>query len=109
MYIKLILIVALLFSDAAWSASIGWAVPISVLQEQDVLHVEFAPNAPKSGLPSCATRTFINVTTDAGKVRASLALAAFAAQKEVYVYLEDNITSCRWSSSVPSTWIRVKN
>ncbi len=79
------------------------------MQESDVLHVEFDGTAARRGLPDCATRTYIDLTTDHGRVRASLALTAFAAGKEVYFSINDNISSCQWSSSVPNNWLRVKN
>ena len=97
------------FISNASAASFGYAVPISVLQESNVLHVEFDAAAPRSGLPSCASRTYIDLTTNGGKVRASLALTAFAAGKEVFFYISDGITSCQWSSSVPNNWLRVRN
>ena len=86
----------------------GWAVPTSLLQEGDVLQVEFSDSAPRQGLPSCATRTFIDLTTDGGKVRASLVLAAYAAQHEVYAKINDGLTTCRFASSVENTWIRIR-
>jgi len=91
------------------AANIGWAIPKSVLQEGNVLHVEFEPSAPKQGLPSCATRTYFDITTEAGKVRASIALTAFASNKEVYAHIQDGLTNCGWASSVPNLWIRVRN
>lgn len=96
-------------STGAGAASFGWAVPISMLQEANVLHVEFAATAARSGLPSCASRTYIDLTTDAGKVRASLALTAFAAGKEVFFSMSDDIVGCQWSSSVPNNWLKVRN
>jgi len=90
------------------AASIGYAIPTSLLQESNVLHVEFAPDAPKTGLPSCASRTYIDLSTDAGKTRAAIAIAAFNEGREVYVYIADGLTTCSWSSSVPNNWIRVR-
>jgi len=107
---KIILFLGLaILSTSTSAANFGWAVPKSMLQESTVLHVEFDATAVRSGLPDCASRTFIDVTTEAGKVRASLALTAFAAGKEVFFYISDGITNCQWSSSVPNNWLRVKN
>lgn len=97
------------FMNNVSAASFGWAIPKGVLQEANVLHVEFDTSAIRSGLPACATRTYIDITTDAGKVRASLALTAFAAGKEVYFYISDGIVNCEWSSSIPNKWLRVRN
>ncbi|MAY39871.1 MAG: hypothetical protein CMN82_13810 [Spongiibacter sp.] len=95
-------------SGLANAASFGWAVPKSVLQEAGILHVEFGTAAPRTGLPGCAVRTFIDVSTDAGRMRASLALTAFAAKKEVWVEVDDEITGCQWGTSVPNKWIRAR-
>ena len=99
----------IIISSDSGAASFGWAVPTSILQENVVLHIEFDTTATRNGLPSCATRTYIDITTEAGKVRASLALTAFAAGKEVYFYINDGITNCTWSSSVPNKWLKVRN
>ena len=107
---KLIIFTCLFtITSIANAASFGWAVPSSVLQESNVLHVEFAPTATRSGLPECASRTYIDLSTDVGKVRASLALTAFAAGKEMFFYISDGLTSCQWSTSVPNNWLRVRN
>jgi len=107
---KVILVIGMaIFLSNTNAASFGWAVPKSVLQESNVLHVEFDATATRSGLPGCATRTYIDLTTEAGKVRASLALTAFAAGKEVFFYISDGMASCQWSSSVPNNWLRVRN
>ena len=107
---KKIILLLLLFLiwEQTNAASFGWAVPVGVLQESTVLHVHFDSNVPRSGLPECATRTYIDLTTEAGRVRASLAIAAFAAGKEVFFYIEDGLTSCGWSSSVPNRWLSVR-
>ena len=95
-------------SDLVSAANFGWAIPKSVLQEAEVLHVEFGAAAPRTGLPDCAVRTFIDISTDAGRVRASLALTAFAAKKEVWVEVGDEVVGCRWGTSVPNKWIRAR-
>jgi hypothetical protein len=97
-----------LLSANTHAASFGYAIPSSLLQESNVLHVEFDSNAPRSGLPSCATRTYIDLSTDAGKVRAEMVIAAFNQGREVFAVIADGLTSCSWSSSVPNRYIRVR-
>lgn len=79
---------------------IGPAVPSRLTQESNILHVHMPATAAKWGLPDCATRVYIDITTDAGKMRASMALSAFMAKKRIRLMVLDGKTSCQWSSSV---------
>ena len=95
--VTLILLSTSIISQAAY---IGPAVPSRLTQESNILHVHFPASAAKYGLPECATRVYIDISTDAGKMRASMALSAFMAKKKLRLMVLDGKTSCQWSSSV---------
>ena len=77
----------------------GPGKPIRLTQEANILHVHMPSNVAKNGLPSCATRVYIDLSTEAGKMRASMALAAYMGNKKVTFIMTDK-TSCLYGSSV---------
>jgi len=98
---RLIIVFLLMFSGVAYSAQMGPLVPTQLISEGNVLHVHM-DGAYKTGLPECAYRSYIDITTDAGKVKASIVMAAFMGGKKITLYMRDGIDRCDWGSSVPN-------
>ncbi|GLQ72947.1 hypothetical protein [Vibrio penaeicida] len=98
--LRAIVLVACSVPAISYAASMGPGVPTRLTPEGNVLHVHM-DGAPKSGLPSCARRVYIDLTTEAGRAHASVAIAAFMGGKKVTFILADNIGHCNWGSSVP--------
>jgi len=101
---KGISLLLLLIAPASFSATMGPSVPTLLLQEGNVLHVHMPSNTQKSGVPSCASRVYIDLSTEAGKMQASMALSAYMGGKKVKFAIRDGKASCDWGSSIRSDY-----
>ena len=99
--IKHISLLLSILSGSVFAAQMGPLVPSQLTPEGNILHVHM-DGAAKVGLPECASRAYFDITTDAGKVKASIVLAAFMGGKKITLYMRDGIESCDWGSSVPN-------
>ena len=99
---KWISLLLLSIAPVSFSATMGPSIPTLLLQERNVLHVHMPSNTQKVGLPSCATRVNIDLSTEAGKMQASMALSAYMGGKKVRFDIRDGKTSCQWVSSIRS-------
>ena len=106
---KVFLLISLLFiARVPFAGTYGPAVPVAMLQEAGVVHVHMPSNAPRSGIPGCASRVYIDLSTDAGRFRASMAMTALVSGKTVKFVIPSTATSCQWSSSIPNSYMSIQ-